>query len=269
MSNSFYISHYFNFAHAGEYLLVVLLALAVVMTIIILAARKQKKTLEKELEEEQDERRYRKKEKKAQAHPYVMIESFYEMVFSSTSVLLFLSLYYLLDAYYVAKVTEFWQQYQDVFLLVFICLSVFVTSWADTIFVRLRHLESEQKAAVRLCSSLYIVLILLYIRFIYQDTNYNSLILYFVTLAIGRFVFFDFTVEEFRRMLMSVARNLPLLLLMCAFSGFICWYGFRVDFLLTSNGVIISILIAHLFMDIALFVLSKTGILHIIVKKAV
>lgn len=79
LSNSFYISHYFNFAHAGEYLLVVLLALAVVMTIIILAARKQKKTLEKELEEEQDERRYR---------------------------------------------------------------SVFVTSWADTIFVRLRHLHS-------------------------------------------------------------------------------------------------------------------------------
>ena len=68
-------------------------------------------------------------------------------------------------------------------------------------------------------------------------------------------------------MVSGVGRNLPLLLLMCAFSGFICWYGFRVDFLLTSNGVIISVLIAHLFMDIALFMLSKTGILRIIVKK--
>ena len=45
---------------------------------------------------------------------------------------------------------------------------------------------------MRLVSSLYIVLILLYIRFIYEDTNYDDLILYFVTLAVGRFLYCDF-----------------------------------------------------------------------------
>lgn len=263
----FYIQHYFDFTHAGEFLLVVLLALAVVMTIIILAAKARQNSMKKELEWESDPDRYRHKVKKVRVQPYLFIESFYEMVFSSTSVLLFLSVYYLLDAYYVDRVTEFWNKYQDVVLLVMICLSVFVTAWLDTIFVKLSHLDADQKAGVRLVSSLYIVLILLYIRFIYQDTNYNSLILYFVTLAVGRFIFFDFTVEEFQKMAGSVGRNFPLLLLMCAYSGFICWYGFRVDFLLTSNGVILSTLIAHIFMCIAIFVLSKTHILHFVVKK--
>ncbi|MCI1305683.1 MAG: hypothetical protein LKG40_05595 [Lachnospiraceae bacterium] len=263
----FYIRHYFDFTHAGEFLLVTLLALAVVMTIIVLAAKTRQNSMKKELEYEMDPDRYRHQIRNVRIQPYLLIESFYEMVFSSTSVLLFLAVYYLLDAYYVDRVTEFWKKYQNVVLLVMICLSVFVTAWLDTIFVKLRHLDPDQKAGVRLVSSLYIVLILLYIRFIYKDTNYNELILYFVTLAVGRFVFFDFTVEEFVKITKSIGRNLPLLLLMCAYSGFICWYGFRVDFLLTSNGVILSTFIAHIFMCFAIFVLSKTRILRFVVNK--
>jgi hypothetical protein len=263
----FYIRHYFDFTHAGEFLLVTLLALAMVMTIIVLAAKARQNSMKKELEYEMDPDRYRHQIRNVRIQPYLLIESFYEMVFSSTSVLLFLAVYYLLDEYYVDRVTEFWKKYQNVVLLVLICLSVFVTAWLDTIFVKLRHLDPDQKAGVRLVSSLYIVLILLYIRFIYKDTNYNELILYFVTLAVGRFVFFDFTVEEFVKITKSIGRNLPLLLLMCAYSGFICWYGFRVDFLLTSNGVILSTFIAHIFMCFAIFVLSKTRILRFVVNK--
>lgn len=265
--SKFYIRHYFDFTHAGEFLLVVFLALAVVMTIIIIAAKARQNSMKKELEYERDPERYSRRIKRVKVQPYLLIESFYEMVFSSTSVLLFLSVYYLLDAYYVNNVTEVWNRYQDVVLLIMICLSVFVTAWLDTIFVKLRHLDADQKAGVRLVSSLYIVLILLYIRFIYEDTNYNELIMYFVTLAVGRFIFFDFTVDEFKKMIGSVGRNLPLLLLMCAYSGFICWYGFRVDFLLTSNGVILSTFIAHIFMCLAIFVLSKTKLLHFVVKR--
>ena len=171
------------------------------------------------------------------------MESFYELVFSGTSILLFLSLYYIIDER-LPQISMYWEKYQDVVLLVFIVLSVFLTSWLDVVLVKLTHLDPEQKASVRLISVFYIVLILLYIRFIYEDTNYDGLILYFLTLTVGRFLYFDFTVKSFLETMRGVLENLPLLVIMSAYSGFVCWYGFHVGFLLKSNGVILSTFLA-------------------------
>jgi sterol desaturase/sphingolipid hydroxylase (fatty acid hydroxylase superfamily) len=60
----------------------------------------------------------------------------------------------------------------------------------------------------------------------------------------------------------GVARNLPILVLMVLYSAIVCWYGFKVQFLLKSNGVILSTLIAHLFMDLSIFVLHRTKLLR-------
>lgn len=89
--------------------------------------------------------------------------------------------------------------------------SVFATNWLDIVLVRLTHISTEQKASIRLLSSFYIVLILLYIRFVYQDTNYDTLILYFITLAVGRFLYFDFTWKDF------------LSTLSCLWETSLCW----------------------------------------------
>ena len=111
----------------------------------------------------------------------------------------------------------------------------------------------------------YIILILLYIKFIYHDSNYDSLIMYFITLAVGRFLYFDSTLEDIRNTLQGVARNLPLLVLMGSYSAIVCWYGFHCGFLLTSNGVILSTLLAHLFMDVSIFVLDKTQLVKLFI----
>ena len=50
---------------------------------------------------------------------------------------------------------------------------------------------------------------------------------------------------------------------MGCYSAFVCWYGFHTDFLLTSNGVILSTLLAHLFMDASIFVLDRTRLLQL------
>lgn len=130
-------------------------------------------------------------------------------------------------------------------------------------FVPLRCITADQKASIRLVSSFYIVLILLYIKFIYLDDNYDALILYFITLAVGRFIYFDFTWHDFCSTVHGVLINLPLLALMGCYSAFVCWYGFHTDFLLTSNGVILSTLLAHLFMDASIFVLDRTRLLQL------
>ena len=255
----YYVLHYFNFQNAGTFMLVSFVGLALVLAIILSIARLEQKSARREMEAA---RTYSKEQiRKIKRRPYVLIESFYEMVFSSTSILFFLALYYIIDGQFTDAIPgtyAIWVKYQDILLLVFLFLSVFMTNWFDVLLVRLTHIKPEQKAAVRLTSSLYVVLILLYIRFIYNDTNYNTLIMYFITLFIGRFIYFDFTWKDFMNMLHGLIRNIPLMLLMVAYSAVVCWYGFHVHFLLKSNGVIISTLIAHLFMDLAIFIVYHT-----------
>lgn len=189
----YYILHYFDPANVGSFLLVSLLGLILVLALVLLIAKLQ---IQRQLKEETEEKAKKIRRKKHQRRQYQVVESFYELVFSGTSILLFLSLYYIIDER-LPQISMYWEKYQDVVLLVFIVLSVFLTSWLDVVLVKLTHLDPEQKASVRLISVFYIVLILLYIRFIYEDTNYDGLILYFLTLTVGRFLYFDFTVKSF------------------------------------------------------------------------
>ncbi len=260
---NYYLEHYFNFENAGKFFLVAFLGLALVMTIIIAVSKAQQAAWKRQMEETRTDPGFREY-KKMKRKPYQFIESFYEMVFSSTAVLLFLSLYYMIDAR-MPEVAGIWHEYQSIILLIFILMSVTITAWLDLVVVRLKHIDSAQKANVRLTSTIYVVLILLYIRFIYQDTNYNELILYFVTLAVGRFLYFDFTIEDFRSLRDGVTTNLPLLVLMGLYSGIVLWYGFKVQFLLKSNGVIVSTLIAHVFMVVCIVVLHKTKLVKAVV----
>lgn len=263
MSQSkYYVIHYFNAQNAGGFLVVSLIGLVVVLALVLITAKLQKHykiNIKNPTEEELVEI---DREHKTKVISWV--ESFYEMVFSSTSVLIFLSLYYVLDER-IPQVSFYWNKYQDILLMAFLICSVFLTFWFDRIFVHLKTISSEQKASVRLISAFYIILILLYIKFIYNDSNYDSLIFYFIMLAIGRFVYFDSTLDSIKESFASIKNYIPLLILMGAYSGFICWYGFSSDFLLKSNGVIISTLLAHLFMDASIFVLAKTRIIKLFV----
>ena len=258
----YYLIHYFNFKNAGGFMLVSLLCLIAVLAIVILAAKLKKhyKLNTQDLTPKQ----IRKLNHIHKVKEISLIESFYEMVFSSTSVLLFLSLYYIIDER-IPQAAFYWQKYQNIILLLFLVFSVFMTNWFDILFVPLTAIPTRQKASVRLISAFYIILILLYIKFIYHDSNYDSLIMYFITLAVGRFLYFDSTLEDIKETLQGVAKNLPLLVLMGSYSAIVCWYGFHCGFLLTSNGVILSTLLAHLFMDVSIFVLNKTQLVKLFI----
>ena len=214
----YYLIHYFNFKNAGGFMLVSLLCLIAVLAIVILAAKLKKhyKLNTQDLTPKQ----IRKLNHIHKVKEISLIESFYEMVFSSTSVLLFLSLYYIIDER-IPQAAFYWQKYQNIILLLFLVFSVFMTNWFDILFVPLTAIPTRQKASVRL--------------------------------------------EDIKETLQGVARNLPLLVLMGSYSAIVCWYGFHCGFLLTSNGVILSTLLAHLFMDVSIFVLDKTQLVKLFI----
>ena len=149
----YYILHYFDPANVGSFLLVSLLGLILVLTLVLLIAKLQIQRQLKEETEEKCEKKYAGRN--TSAGSIRLWKSFYELVFSGTSILLFLSLYYIIDER-LPQISMYWEKYQDVVLLVFIVLSVFLTSWLDVVLVKLTHLEPEQKASVRLiCGLLY------------------------------------------------------------------------------------------------------------------
>lgn len=194
--------------------------------------------------------------------PYEFIESFYEMAFASTSILLLLSLYYIIgDRINLHTVSKVWNQYKDWVLIGFLLVSMLVDRIFDRVLVPLHYISAQKRGSVRLMASIYVMLILMYIRFIYEDYNYENLILYFVMLVIGRLVYFDVTWDGFRNDCLGLFRNLPVLLLMSAYSAAVVWYGFTSGFLMKANGVIVSTLIAHLFMDICIFLFDHSRII--------
>ncbi len=69
------------------------------------------------------------------------------MVSSSTSVLLFLSLYYIIDER-IPQAAFYWQKYQNIILLLFLVFSVFMTNWFDILFVTV-NCNSDQTKGVR------------------------------------------------------------------------------------------------------------------------
>ena len=195
----------------------------------------------------------------ADTRPYEFIESFYEMAFASPSILLLLSLYYIIgDRINLHTVSKVWNQYKDWVLIGFLLVSMLVDRIFDRVLVPLRYISAQKRGSVRLMASIYVMLILMYIRFIYEDYNYENLILYFVMLVIGRLVYFDVTWDGFRNDCLGLFRNLPVLLLMSAYSATVVWYGFTSGFLMKANGVIVSTLIAHLFMDICIFLFDRS-----------
>lgn len=199
--------------------------------------------------------------------PYEFIESFYEMAFASTSILLLLSLYYIIgDRINLHTVSKVWNQYKDWVLIGFLLVSMLVDRIFDRVLVPLRYISAQKRGSVRLMASIYVMLILMYIRFIYEDYNYENLILYFVMLVIGRLVYFDVTWDGFRNDCLGLFRNLPVLLLMSAYSATVVWYGFTSGFLMKANGVIVSTLIAHLFMDICIFLFDRSHIFGLFLR---
>ena len=101
--------------------------------------------IQRQLKEETEEKAKKIRRKKHQRRQYQIVESFYELVFSGTSILLFLSLYYIIDER-LPQISMYWEKYQDVVLLVFIVLSPsLLTSWLDVVLVKSSRILSRSR----------------------------------------------------------------------------------------------------------------------------
>ena len=196
------------------------------------------------------------------------IQRFYEMVFSGASILSFLAIYYLIDRFTgPGSFRNFWDKYKDMLLLFMICMSIIFNNIIDRIIIPLKKLSREERGSVRLLGMVYVILIFAYIKFIYENDNYDGFIMYFLGLMIGRFIYFDASFRDGIKTMLDAMKNFPLLLLGLAYTGFMAYTGFTSDYLLVSNGVLVSTFIAHIFMIVAIFIIHHSHFMYIFARK--
>lgn len=198
------------------------------------------------------------------AHNY--LEKLYEMIFSASSILSFLSIYYLIDRFGAGDTfIKYWDKYKDFILLIMIILSCVINSYLDKLLIPLKKLTPAEKASVRLMGMFYVLMIFAYIKYIYEDNNYDRFIIYFLGLIIGRFVYFDASFKDFLKTFSEALSNLPLLVLGLCCCGGMCLYGFQTQYLLKSNGVLVSTFIAHIYLIVAIFIIHHSHILNLLI----
>lgn len=209
---------------------------------------------------------------------YSLSDRFCEIVFSGTSILFFVAVYYLIEQHlYVEPYMEIWDKYNDLLLLVLVIFSCVLNNILDRFFVPLQCVKKEI-ASIRLLGMLYMICIFLYIKIPYQDSNYDSYILYFLGLMIGRFAYFDASFEDFKKNIKRAAQSIPLMIMGLSLTGILCLYGYKVKnmvfqgeavgYLLRPNGVIVNIFFAHCLMCMAVFIIYRFGIIKILNKMA-
>ena len=185
-----------------------------------------------------------------------LTERFFELIFSGTSILLFMAIYYLTERFAGTNAYgDIWNKYHDFILLLMIIFSCLFNSLLDHVFVKLHHLTPDDKASIRLLGMLYMILIFAYIKFIYKDDNYDMFITYFLGLMVGRFVYFDASLKDFIHNIKDAAENIPLMCIVLLYMGILCLYGFKTKYLYTHYGVINNVFFAHLFMCITVFLI--------------
>lgn len=194
----------------------------------------------------------------------LLVEKYYELIISITSMLFFIGMFFLVEHKYFDVSEEFyevWNKYDDFLLLLALFISIFLINFVDTLIIPLKLLYREEKATLRMMAMIYMLLIFAYIKLIYKNDNYDSIIVYFIIMVVGRFIYFDASFTDFLRIMKNLFMEMPMLLLGVATTAIVAWYGFGTEYLLKSNGVVLSLWIAHIIL------VAEIAVLHMILRR--
>ncbi len=202
----------------------------------------------------------------------LQLEMYCEMLFAATAMLFFVGLYFLIDYQYFPFPDEFyvtWEKYDDFLLLLALVFAILMIDLLDHFVVPLRNISSNAKGALRASAMLYMLIIFAYIKFIYDDDNYDAIIVYFIIMIIGRFIYFDVSIHDFTALIKGIYGAFPILAMVLGTTGIMALYGFFSGYLLWNNGVVVSLWIAHLFVILEICVLVNIWKLRAAGSKAV
>ncbi len=195
------------------------------------------------------------------------LQRFFEMIIAGTSVMMFSCAYVVINHIFTLissgsatadrrlfiYLVKAWSEGKDFVLLILICFSCFFNSFLDRLLIPLNKLAKEEKATMRMLGMFYVIIILIYLNHIGDESQYSPVTMYYFGLMIGRFVYFDASFMDFIEAIKNCFFNLPFLILTLTVVGILCAIGFNMGFFLERNYYIVGIFYAHLFMLFCVF----------------
>ena len=160
-----------------------------------------------------------------------------------------------------------WENWKDFILLLLICLSCVINSLLDRLIIPLKLIDNGEKASVRMLSMFYVIIILVYLNMIGDESEYSPVMMYYLGLMIGRFVYFDASFADFIDAVRNLFGNLLLLVLGLILTSALAFYGFNAGYLLERNYFIVGVFYTQLFMLAAVFILHHSHVIYLFVKK--
>ena len=206
------------------------------------------------------------------------VQLFYEMIISGTSVMSFSCAYVIINHIYTLiqageggafarSLADIWEGGRDFVLLLLICLSCVLNTILDRIVIPLKHTDKDEKASIRLLAMFYVILILVCLNQIGDESEYNPVMMYYLGLMVGRFVYFDASAADFLTAIKNAFKNISLLIMGLLLTLILCRFGFSKGYLLERNYYIVGIFYTHLFMLAAIFILHHSRILKLFIRE--
>ncbi|MCR4907624.1 MAG: TFIIB-type zinc finger domain-containing protein [Lachnospiraceae bacterium] len=205
------------------------------------------------------------------------VQLFYEMIISGASVMSFSCSYVIINHVYslilsgegtgdYSAFVSIWENGRDFILLLLICLSCVLNTILDRLVIPLKKIDHEDKASVRLLGMFYVILILVFLNIIGDESEYNPVMMYYLGLMVGRFVYFDASFADFLAAIKKAFQNISLLILGLLLTAGLSVFGFKAEYLLERNYYIVGIFYTHLFMLAAIFLLHHSHILQLLIR---
>ena len=194
------------------------------------------------------------------------LQRFYELVISATSVMSFACAYVIMNHVYslyegttdsggMGVFLNIWGNWKDFALLFLICLSCVINTLLDKLLIPLKGISREQIAVIRMLGMFYAIIVIMVLDIIGDVSEYSPVMMYYLGLMVGRFVYFDATFKDFLKAMKNMFFSAPVLILGLALSGGLCYLGFKVGFFLEENYFIVGVFCTHLFLLVSVFVL--------------
>ena len=197
------------------------------------------------------------------------VQRFFEMIIAGTSVMSFSCAYVIINHVNTLvqsgvagnltpmeqRLIEAWAEGKDFVLLLLICLSCVINTILDSLIIPLKKLSKAEKATMRMLAMFYVIILLVYLNYIGDESQYSPVMMYYFGLMIGRFVYFDASFKDFLEALKNMFFNLPYMVLSLVLTGALCAFGFGAGYFLERNYFIMGIFYTHLFMLACIFVI--------------
>ena len=205
------------------------------------------------------------------------MQLFFEMMISSTSVILFACAYIICNhifnlltpLYHAKKMGSMpmsikwfyyqWDKNKDFVLLFLISLTCLINTVLDKIIIPLRRISKEDRASVRMLGMFYAIIVLTCFT-TFGDASvskeqYSPIMMYYFGLMIGRFVYFDASFIDFIYAILGAIKHGLLLVFALLLSGILSVIGFKLGYLIKENYYIVGLLYTDVFILAAIFIM--------------